>query len=339
MKSVSIVTPGKVAIKEIEKPVLQQGSAILKILYGGICGSDLGTYKGTFLYADYPRIPGHEFSAEIVEIEENSQGLKKGMVVTANPYFNCGHCYSCRRGLVNCCMHNETMGAQRDGAFCEYIRMPVDCVYDGKGIDAKTLVLVEPCCIAYHAVMRANIKLGEKVLVVGGGTIGYLAAACARLMGGQVYVADVSPKKLEYAKQLGVAGTILNTSPEAFANSVEQITNGDGFDVCIEAVGLPSTFLNCVEAVAYRQRVVVVGVGKQNVNFFYSVIQKKELEIFGSRNARKEDFLNVIELIHDGKLSLNHVISAVYPFEQAGKAFEDFANNSADMLKVILDFT
>ena len=102
MKYIVIPEPGKVEIRECEKPQVKEGEALLKVLYGGICGSDLGTYKGTFLYASYPRVPGHEFSAEIVEVGPNEYGLEKGMIVTANPYFNCGKCYSCERGFVNC---------------------------------------------------------------------------------------------------------------------------------------------------------------------------------------------------------------------------------------------
>ena len=139
MKTILIEEPGKVVIEEHEKPVRKPGEVLLKILYGGICGSDLGTYRGTFAYASYPRVPGHEFSGEIVEIDENDRGLKPGMIVTVNPYFNDGTCYSCQRGLLNCCEHNETMGAQRDGAFSEYVSVPIERVYDGKGLPAKTL--------------------------------------------------------------------------------------------------------------------------------------------------------------------------------------------------------
>ncbi|MDF3002908.1 MAG: sorbitol dehydrogenase, partial [Bacillota bacterium] len=89
MNYISIPKPGIVEIKEREKPALTPGHAILKLCYGGICGSDLGTYRGSFLYTKYPRIPGHEFSAEIVEIGANDRGLKPGMIVTCNPYFNC----------------------------------------------------------------------------------------------------------------------------------------------------------------------------------------------------------------------------------------------------------
>lgn len=132
MKAIYIEEPGKVTFRDIPKPVRKPGEALLKVLYGGICGSDLSSYRGTFAYFDYPRIPGHEFSAEIVEIDDNDQGLKPGMVVTCNPYFNCGHCYSCQRGIVNACTSNETMGCQRDGAFCEYITMPIERISTAK---------------------------------------------------------------------------------------------------------------------------------------------------------------------------------------------------------------
>ena len=164
MKVITILEPGKVEITEKEMPEVKEGEALLKILYGGICGSDLGTYRGTFAYASYPRIPGHEFSAQIVEIGENDRGLKPGMIVTCNPYFNCQKCYSCERGLVNCCETNETMGAQRDGAFSEYITMPVERIYDGMGLNPRQLALIEPFCISYHGVSRADIKKAIRYL-------------------------------------------------------------------------------------------------------------------------------------------------------------------------------
>lgn len=339
MKTIIINKPGEVEIIEQAMPVRKQGEALLKILYGGICGSDLGTYRGTFAYASYPRIPGHEFSAEIIEIGDNDRNLKPGMIVTCNPYFNCGHCYSCQRGLVNCCTSNETMGAQCDGAFSEYITMPIERIYDGKGLSAKTLALIEPFCISYHGISRANIQPNDKVLVIGAGTIGVLAAVAAKAKGAKVYISDVAENKMNYAiETFGLDGGILNDSPENFIKRVEEITNGNYFDVTIEAVGLPSTFQACIDAAAFGARMVQIGVGKRTHEFDFTLLQKKELNVYGSRNALKKDFLELIDLVKSGKVDLEKIVTNTYNLDEADKAFQDFSKNAASMLKVVIKF-
>jgi len=338
MKAIRINAPGQVEIVEMEKPVPKSGEALLRLLYGGICGSDLGSYRGTFAYFSYPRVPGHEFSAEIVEICENDQGLKPGMIVTCNPYFNCGGCYSCKRGLVNCCMDNQTMGVQREGAFAEYITMPVSRICDGKGLPAKTLALIEPFCISYHGIARANVKAGDRVLIVGAGTIGVLAGVAAKAKGAGVYIADVARGKLDYAKGFGFDGTVLNDAGDAFDKAVGEITGGDGFDVTVEAVGLPSTFQNCIDAAAFGGNVSVIGVGKQNLDFNFTAIQKKELNIMGSRNALKQDFLDLIGLVSSGAADIDRIVTHTYKWTDAATAFREFDKNAGSMLKVLLDF-
>ena len=339
MKAEFIENPGKAVIKDIPRPARKPGEALLKLLYGGICGSDLGSYRGTFAYFSYPRTPGHEFSAEIVEIDGNDRGLKPGMVVVCNPYFNCGECYSCKHGLVNACMSNQTMGVQREGAFSEYITMPLDRIYDGKGLEPMVLAIIEPLCISYHGVKRAGVKGGDKVLIVGAGTIGILAAVAAKQKGAEVYIADVSQVKLDYAREFGVDGVVLADGPEAYERAVKEITGGNGFDVTIEAVGLPSTFQNCIDAAAFGGRMVLIGVGKENLDFNFTMIQKKELNVFGSRNALKPDFLELIDLVKAGKIPLKKIITDVYKFDQAPRAFQEMSENAGRMLKVIIDFT
>jgi len=337
-KYIVINEPYKVEIKESEIPTPKKGETLLKILYGGICGSDLNTYRGTSAYVSYPRIPGHEFSGEIIEIEENGMGLKKGMLVTANPYFNCGECYSCQRGLVNCCTTNQTMGVQREGGFAYYIVMPIERLYPVGQLDAKTAALIEPFCISYHGVKRADIKSGEKVLVVGGGTIGVLAMFSAKIAGAEVYISDIAQGKLDLAKSLGADGIILNDGEDNFIKQVDEITKGNGFDVTIEAVGFPSTFQNCVDAATFGGRIVVIGVGKKNLDFNFTLIQKKELTILGSRNAVKKDFEEVIDIINQNKFDITKIITNVYSFDEAAKSFEDFDKSIGSMLKVLLKF-
>jgi len=341
MKELYINSPGIVEFREADMPKRNENEAVLKLLYGGICGSDLGSYRGTFAYFSYPRIPGHEFSAEIVDIDENnSYGLKKGMVVTCNPYFNCGKCYPCRKGLVNVCEHNETMGSQRNGAFRDYIVMPLERIYDGRGLDARTLAVVEPFCIGLHGINHVQIKKGDRVLVIGSGTIGIFAATAAKMKGATVIMADISENKLQMAKQqFGIDDTILNDSHENFLSRVMEKTDGCGFDVCVEAVGLPSTFQDCIDAACFGGSVILIGIGKKNLDFNFTTIQKKELHIYGSRNALKQDFIETIDALLTGKLDLGKAITDVYAFSEAPKAFAEFSANQGDKLKVLLDFS
>lgn len=340
MKTIIIPQPSKVEIIDTPKPTPAKGEALLRILRGGICGSDLGTYKGTFAYASYPRIPGHEFSAEIVEINGDAPHLKEGMVVTANPYFNCGKCYSCQRGLVNCCEHNETLGAQRDGIFSEYATIPLERICDGKGLEPSVLAAIEPFCISYHgAVTRGKVQKGDKVLVIGAGTIGVLAAIAAKSQGAHVYISDVAATKMQYAVDtFKLDGGILNSGDDFIAKCME-VTDGHGFDKTIEAVGLPSTFQNAIDTAAFGANVVLIGVGKKNLDFNFTLLQKKELNVFGSRNALTQDFKNLIDIVSKGDIDLTKVITNTYGLNEAPQAFADFANNGANMLKVMIDFT
>lgn len=335
MKVVYVEEPGKIEIREKEMPILKKGEALLKIKYCGICGADVATFTGNQPFTTYPRIPGHEFSAEIVEIEENDRGLKVGDIVTANPYFNCGHCYSCERGIVNACTDNQTMGVQRDGSFAEYVAMPIERIYSGKGLSAKTLALIEPFSIGYHAVSRGHIKPGHKVLVIGAGAIGIFAAVSAKLKGAEVYISDVFEKRLENALKFGVDG-IIDVSKEDLLEKTKEITNGNGFDICIEAVGQSATFLNCIDAAAFGADIILIGNGKKETTFNHSILLKKELNVYGSRNALKKDFLELIDLISSGKINVDHIVSDIFDKEDAIKGFDALVHNDGSRFKVLI---
>lgn len=336
MRVVEIKESGKIEIvnKPIPKPL--PGEALLKIKYCGICGSDIATYTGNQPFASYPRIPGHEFSAEIVEIEDNDLGFKPGMIVTANPYFNCNECYSCKRGKVNCCESNETMGVQRDGSFAEYITMPIERLYDGKGLSPKTLALVEPFSISYHAVNRGDVKEGDNVLVIGAGAIGIFAMLSAKLRGATVYISDVLDGRLEEAKKLGADG-VINSSKEDLIESVKEITGGNGMDVCIEAVGRPETFLSCIDNAAFGAKIILIGNGKKETTFNHSILLKKELDVYGSRNSLN-DFPPLIDLVSEGKVEIDDIITDEFDLENVTEAFDILLNNDGSKLKVVVKF-
>ena len=335
MKAIVISEPGKIEIREVPMPRVNEGEALLKVKCVGICGADVASFTGNQPFTTYPRIPGHEFSAEIVEIPENEKGLKAGDIVTCNPYFNCGNCYSCERGLVNCCTDNQTMGVQRDGAFCEYISMPVERIYPGKGLSAEELALIEPFSISQHAVSRATIKKTDNVLVIGAGPIGLFALLAAKQKCKKIVVADILDNRLELAKEYGADG-VVNTRTHSLEEFTAEFTDGNGFDVCIEACGAPETFLGCIDNGAFGANIILIGNGKRETQFLHSVILKKELNIHGSRNALKDDFINNIDLVASGQCDVMKMVSGIYDMDNALDAFKALSNNDGTLAKLLI---
>lgn len=335
MKAIVIPSPNEIEIREVAMPEVKEGEALLKVKYVGICGADVASFTGNQPFTTYPRIPGHEFSAEIVEIPDNDKGLKKGDIVTCNPYFNCGGCYSCERGYVNCCTDNQTMGVQRDGAFCEYISMPVERIYDGMGLSAEELALIEPFSISQHAVSRAAIKETDNVLVVGAGPIGLFALLAVKNKCRNVVVADILDNRLALAKEYG-ATAVVNTKAQSLSDFTNEFTGGNGFDVCIEACGAPETFLNCIDSAAFAANIILIGNGKRETTFNHSILLKKELNVFGSRNALKDDFINNIKLVADKKADVMKMVSGIYEMNDALDAFRALASNDGTLAKLLI---
>ena len=338
MKAISIDKPFEVSVRELPVPQPGPGEALLRILDCGICGADVASYTGNQPFTTYPRIPGHEFSAQIVSIPAKTLGLNPGDIVTCNPYFNCGSCYACRKGLVNACVDNQTMGVQRDGAFCEYITMPVERIIPGKGLTPQQLALIEPFSISQHALSRCPVEPGNRLLIVGAGPIGLFALLAAKSKGAEVTVCDLLEGRLEKARQFGADHTV-RTGTETAAEELRSLTDGDGFDVCVEACGLPVTFLTSIEQACQGANVILIGNGKKETSFLHSILLKKELNVFGSRNAFTRDFERLISLVSsDPSVQPERMISAVYPYTEAGKALEALVHNDGSLAKVMLHF-
>lgn len=335
MKSIQITKPGEIEIRELPMPQLKEGEALLKILYCGICGADVASFTGNQPFTTYPRIPGHEFSAEIVEIGNNQKGLKKGDIVTANPYFNCGDCYACKKGIVNACTDNQTMGVQRDGSFCEYVAMPVERIIAGKGLSAEELALIEPFSISCHALSRAQVKAGDRMLIMGAGPIGLFALMKAKAMGAKVAVADLLDSRLALAQEYG-ADLVIQSKTDNLAELCDQFTQGNGFDVCVEACGLPVTFLSCIAQAAHGANIILIGNGKAETTFLHSILLKKELNVFGSRNAYTRDFEELINLVAAKKADVMKMVSGIYPMERAIDAFKALSNNDGSLAKLLI---
>ena len=192
MKAVKITAEREMAVVDLEMQKPQPNEVLLRLEYVGFCGSDLSTYLGKNPMVKMPVIPGHEVGAVVVEVGEDvPDGLKPGMVVTVNPYTNCGKCASCRNGRVNACRYNETLGVQRDGAMREYIALPWEKIIPAGLLDTRTCALIEPMSVGFHAVSRAQVTDIDVVLVIGCGMVGMGAVVRAAQRGATVVAVNV----------------------------------------------------------------------------------------------------------------------------------------------------
>ena len=340
MKAIQISHNQEYNVIEMERPRAPQvGEVLLKIQYVGFCGSDINTFMGRNSMALNPVIPGHEIGAVIEAVgAEVPESLKPGMVVTCNPYTNCGHCASCRNGRVNACQHNETLGVQRNGAMREYISLPWQKIIPAGELPAKTCALIEPMSVGFHAVNRGQVTDIDVVMVIGCGMVGLGAIVRAALRGATVIAADIDDEKLALAKQLGATYAV-NTKSEDVHQRLSELTGGFGPDVVIEAVGSVPTYQMAVNEVAFTGRVVCIGYAKSEVLLQTKFFVQKELDIRGSRNAMPEDFRAVIHYLERGTCPTEELITKVIKPEEGLETMRWWSENPGKVFRILVDFT
>jgi len=336
VKAVQITEPGRIEILDIQKPVPRPEDVLVQINSLGLCGSDLKSFQGSNPLVNYPIIPGHEISGTIVEI--GSAVKTKSLLsknVTVSPYTSCGNCSACRKGKVNCCKYNQTLGVQRNGAASEFISVPVEKLIFPGDLREELVALIEPFSVGFHAINRIPHKSAESVLVFGCGLVGIGAIVTATELGLRVIAVDVDDEKLKTAKALG-AGEILNFRNDGFIQQVMDITDSEGPDAVVEAVGLPETFRLAVELVNFGGFVVYIGYVKEAVPYETKLFVSKELAIMGSRNAMKSDFEKVIEVMNTRGEDFLPLITKVFPLDEADKAFRFWEKHRSEIFKIIL---
>ena len=339
MKAIQITHSQELNIVELPQPAQPgEGEVLLRLSYVGFCGSDINTFMGRNSMALNPVIPGHEVGAVIEAVGAGvPETLKPGMVVTCNPYTNCGKCASCRNQRVNACQHNETLGVQRNGAMCEYIAVPWQKVIPIGSITVEHAALIEPMSVGFHAVSRAQVVDTDTVMVIGCGMVGVGAVVRAIMRGAKVIACDMDDEKLAIVRGLGAEYTI-NSAKEDVHERLQEITNGAGPDVVIEAVGAPVTYQMAVNEVAFTGRVVCIGYAKQDVQFTTKLFVQKELDIRGSRNAQPEDFEGVIRYLEKNNPPYDILISNEVVPEQAEDAMQQWMQAPAKVFRVLVKF-
>ena len=331
MRAFVIQRPGQASVETVPDPVVTDGDILLKVRMVGFCGSDLNSFRGLNPLVSFPRIPGHEVSATVLE---GRGELHSGTNVALYPYTNCGLCSSCRLGRTNACQFNQTLGVQRDGALAEVVAIPPEKLYPAK-LTVKELCLVEPLTVGFHAVARGSVTENDTVAVFGCGGVGLGVVASAALRGARVIGVDVDDKKLELARAAG-ASTTINSARESLHDRLLELTEGRGPNVVIEAVGSPATFRAAVEEVCFAGRVVYIGYAKEPVSYETKFFVQKELDIRGSRNALPEDFREVIRFLEAGKFPVEFAVSSIVSLDEAPNALRCWSENPSRFRKILV---
>lgn len=338
MKALQITDNHLLEVLELPAPQPAASEVLLRIKYVGFCGSDLNTYRGRNALALKPVIPGHEISAVIEAIGADvPAGLQVGQQVTVDPYTACGRCPSCRRRRFNACQHNETLGVQRHGAMREFIAVPWQKVIPAEGLKPQEVALIEPMSVGFHAVDRGQVTDADTVLVIGCGMIGVGAIVRANLRGATVIAMDLDDEKLALARQLGAAATI-NSGTDDIHARLQELTDGAGPDVVIEAVGAAVTYACAVNEVAFTGRIVCIGYAPTDVTLPTRFFVQKELDIRGSRNALPDDFRAVIRYLRRGQCPTDRLISSIVTPTDAAQALADWDSAPGKVFRILVKF-
>lgn len=331
MRAVSLQEPGQAKVIELREPEQRPGELLLKVEMVGLCGTDLNSFRGKNPLVTFPRVIGHEIAATVVE---GSLKLPAGTRVTVSPYTSCGACASCRSGRVNACRSNQTFGVQRDGALTEWISVPEEKLY-ASPLSLKELCIVEPLTVGVHAVSRGRVSSNDVVAVFGCGGVGLGAIAGAAFRGARTIAIDVDEKKLNTARAAG-ATDVIHSVNESIHARLQEITEGHGPSVVIEAIGLPETFVGAVEEVAFTGRVVYIGYAKQPVAYDTRLFVQKELDVMGSRNALPQDFREVIAMLEAGRFPVNAAVSTVIGMEDVPEILAQWSESPAAFGKIMV---
>jgi threonine dehydrogenase-like Zn-dependent dehydrogenase len=337
VKTILIEKPGELIVKEREKPSAGRGEVLIRIKYVGFCGSDLNTFLGKNPMVQYPRVPGHEISAEIMDTgREVPKGFSPGTPVTVVPYTSCGNCPSCRRGREHACRFNQTLGVQRDGAMQEYLAVPWQKILKAPNLTELELAMVEPLTVGFHAVERGRIRKSDTVMVLGCGMIGAGAIVAAAAIGSRVIAVDIDDHKLDLAMKLG-AGSTINSRNSDLHERVSELTGGDGPEIVIEAAGSPVTYRAAIDEVSFTGKVVCIGYTGGEVSLATRLLVQKELDIMGSRNATSDDFLSVISYLEKGTFPHDEMITRIIKPEEAADTIREWSGNPGRVMKMLLD--
>lgn len=338
MKAVKVIKPGDIEVVEEEIPKIKDPNYVLiRIKAAGICGSDISIFKGTSPVATYPRVIGHEFTGEVVEIGSAVSRVQLGDHVVVSPVISCGKCRPCKKGRSNVCADLTVIGVHTDGGYREYVDVSEDNVFKiSKDIPWEQAAIIEAYTVAAQVVSRGDVQSNDTVLIFGCGPAAITILQACKMIGAKCIMCDIADGRLKVAENFGADVTI-NSKKGNLVGKVMEITGGLGVDVAIDAACAGITFEQAVLCTRPAGIVVSMGFSDNPSNIRELDITKKELDIRGSR-LNNNKFPQVIEWFESGKIDSSKFITDSFYFTDIVKAFDKIKNDPDGTLKVVLTF-
>lgn len=335
MKALLCEEPGRLQIVSRPAPVRREGEVLVRIRHVGICGTDFHIFAGKHPFLEYPRVMGHELSGTVEEAPADSP-LKAGDPVYIVPYLSCGHCHACNKGLTNACCNIQVLGVHCDGGMAEYVSVPAANVVPTGNIPLEDAAMIEFLAIGAHGVKRGHITASDRVLITGSGPIGMSAIIFAKARGAHVTVMDTRQDRLRFAvDQLG-ADAILLADEQAETEALRQ-TDGNGFDVVVDATGNAIPMQRGFNFLAHGARYVLLSVVRQDITFSDPDFHKREITLYASRNAQPDDFAEVVRQMEAGKVPTRALNTHRGRLEDAVTLLPEWSKPEAGVIKAILE--
>ncbi|MBS4200443.1 zinc-binding alcohol dehydrogenase family protein [Bacillus sp. FJAT-49732] len=336
MKSIICQEPYIFKMTNSEKTECHPGEALVRIKRIGICGTDLHAFRGNQPFFTYPRILGHELSGIVEKVNSDNSEIKVGDQVTVLPYLECGKCIACRSGKTNCCSTLSVLGVHEDGGMREYISVPVDHVIKTNNLTLDEASMIEPLSIGAHAVRRASLRKGEKVLVIGAGPIGLAVMSFAILEGATVVAMDINEERLKFClSSIGVFDSIVPN--EESITKLREMFNGELPETVFEATGNVHSMNSSFQYPEQGGKLVFVGLVNDQITFSDPEFHRKELTLLSSRNATKDDFYYVKQSLENRKININEFITHRCTFENLPSTFSDWLKPESKVIKAVVE--
>lgn len=343
MKALRVHGPKQMVYEEAPRPEPGPGEVLARVKAVGLCRTDIEVWENRLYHytvgkAKLPVIPGHEWSGVVEALGPGVDDLRIGELITCETALGCGLCQLCLSGHQNICQSRiETGIINRDGAMAEYVVAPRSTTHRLGDMDPVVGAFAEPTAVATYAVNQAGVTPADRVLALGDGPIGLLLTQVALAYGARLVVtAGRSATKLRLARELGATETI-DTGSEDLVARGRELTDGNGFDVVLEAVGAPDLVQQALEVAAVRGRIILAGsyVGALST-IDADLIVCKELRVLGSIGGGT-NYEEAIGLLGSGRVRVDALATRRASLAEAPALFEQLAEDAGDDLKVIFE--